>query len=658
MDKTPKSADASREPLRARDFFAKHGFYAGLVALLVTHLALTFYFERPSVVFSDEPNAWIDFDTHIEQTYGVIDALERFGEAWSYEPDMLAGYPHGTIFDADNKGWELWTFTLTKLGISKGTGFNLYILLSILMVPWALFFSALLFGLGRRAALVAGWMGLALWFFDSYPRWVWWVGMTAYGISAVGAILPLAAFYRYLENRRIRHLILLAVTLALLHLNHPYTFVILVVPMLALYIGRLGSLRPVQHVLIFAAAGLTVAVNLYWLVTAVRFWHYILNSAFYCQSTLSFFFTDFLGLLQEPLVTGVVHPRTAFRFAFFAAAVLGLLAWRRERDNRLAALALGIGFMLALAYLGGYNLAFSQIQPYRHALPAMFFAIIPGAWCLERLVEGRPWRRTPSLVLAVVGLGLLVAASSFARDILYYFPERIPISHEGPLAEMAVKRTNPDIDGIWGPHMDFRHEETFEDFKDVARWLRNNDERDGRLLVEWWILAEHLIWSTNSQILGGFLERNLGHSDADLFRREHDRGPISCEEMAQYFEDYAVKWVLLSRLKVESIARCAHLFEKVGFMPPVHRLLATKVDVSYFAENDGRVKSSRNLIEVVGTDPERDAVLRFHYMETLACEPRCRLEREPVENDRVGFIRVPAPHPADFRIVNTYAFTN
>jgi len=47
-------------------------------------------------------------------------------------------------------------------------------------------------------------------------------------------------------------------------------------------------------------------------------------------------------------------------------------------------------------------------------------------------------------------------------------------------------------------------------------------------------------------------------------------------------------------------------------------------------------------------------VLRFHWLETFVCRPDCRLRREPVDADPVGFIRVEAPHPADFVIENGY----
>jgi hypothetical protein len=78
------------------------------------------------------------------------------------------------------------------------------------------------------------------------------------------------------------------------------------------------------------------------------------------------------------------------------------------------------------------------------------------------------------------------------------------------------------------------------------------------------------------------------------------------------------------------------------------------VPVSLIGGNTGTVHASLNRIEVRGTIPDRDVVLRYHWMETLVCRPRCTLAREPVAGDPVGFLRIRAPHPPDFVVENGY----
>ncbi|MCP4675885.1 MAG: hypothetical protein GY854_10335 [Deltaproteobacteria bacterium] len=631
---------------------SRHAYLIVICLMVAVHLGLTFYFERPSIIFSDEPNAWLDFDTHIGQTWRVTEALDSFGKSWAYDVQLLAGNPKGTIFDADNKGWELWTYGLWKLGLSRGLAFNLFILLAHLMVPWAVWLAARLFGFDKWAALIAAIMGLLLWFFDAYPRWCWWVGMTEYAMAAYVFLVPLALFYRYLKSGKWYLLALFAAILSIAHINHPYSFVILVFPLMTMYVRVFKKLSVTKHLGIWGAAAVVIAANAYWLIPALQFWHYILNSAFYAQSTLSFFLTDYLGLIKEPLVTGVLSTRTGFRFIFLFAGILGLYLWRKRSDDRFWPIAVGLGSMLVLAYMGGYNLVFSQIQPYRHVFPAMYLSVIPAAFFLVEVIRSGALSKLPSLTYAVGGLGLLVTLGNLSRDALYFIPERLPHPEYTHMDRVALQKDNLDVADITDHHMEFRHEKTFEDFDDVVKWINDNDDGQGRILVEWWILGEHFAWRTDSQILGGFLEMNLDHSAANLFRRWEEKD-ISEEEARQYFEDYAVKWVILSRRDVK-LEKYESLLKPIGFIRPVHRIYETTVPVSYFAEGSGRVEASMNRIKVTGTNPSEDLVLRFHWLDYFICKPECTIIKEPMEDDAVGFIRVKAPHPADFLIENGY----
>ncbi|MCP4604935.1 MAG: hypothetical protein GY847_31170 [Proteobacteria bacterium] len=622
--------------------------------MVTVHLCLTFYFERPSLIFSEEPNAWLDYDTHIEQAWRAVETLDKWGKSWSYDPYLLAGNPNGVIFAADNKGWELWTYVLWKLGVPKGMAFNLFILLAHLMVPWIVFFSARLFGLNKWSSLLAASMGLCLWYFDSFARWCWWCGMIAYGMSGYLFLLPLALFFRYLEGGKSRYLAMLALFMSAGHLIHPYLFVVLVFPMLALYARAFKKLSWHRHLGIIGAAVFVVAANAYWLVESLRFWHYmvVIDTGVYAQSTLSFLLTDYLGLLKEPIATGVLSTISGFRFIFLIAAFICLIRWFKESDNRFWPFAVGLSAMLAVTYLGGYSSFFTHIQPYRHILPAMYYSIIPAAALFYEIFRIGSLNKLPGLAYAVGGLGLLVITGSLARDGLYFFPNILPNPNLRSEDKIALIETNPDTPGVDGRHMEFRHSPTFKDFNDIATWVNQNDDGHGRILVQGWVLGEHLAWRTDSEILGGFRLRNVQHSQANLFRR-FDESLLSKRDVKQHLIDYAVKLVIVSG-PMHQIETYKNLLRPIGYVPPVHRLYVTTVPVSYFAQGSGKVSASLNRIEVTGTDPNADIVLRYHFLETLVCLEGCELKKEPIEYDPVGFIRIPAPHPADFVIENKY----
>ncbi|MCP4674494.1 MAG: hypothetical protein GY854_03045 [Deltaproteobacteria bacterium] len=649
-DKIP---DTSRTPAFAL-LNHRFAFFWAMLVFVMIHLALTFYFERPSLIFSANPNAWMDYDTHIEQTWRAVEALDKWGKSWSYDPYLLAGNPNGTIFAADNKGWELWTFVLWKLGVPKGMAFNLFILLAHLAVPWVVFVSARLFGMGKWQSLLAATMGLCLWYFDSFARWCWWCGMVAYGMSGYMFLLPLALFFRYLNGGRWWHLVLLALFMSAGHLIHPYTFVVLVFPMVALYLRAFKKLALLEHLGIIGVAAFVFASNAYWLIPSLKAWHYIvvIDSGVYAQSTLSFLFTDYLGILKEPIATGVLGTCTGFRFILIAAAVIGLVMWKRQADSRFWPFVIGLGAMLAVTYLGGYSSFFTHIQPYRHILPAAFFTVIPATFFFGEVARSGALEKIPRLACAVGGLGLLVVTGNLARDALYFFPGAMPDPNLKSGDKIALRATNPNVPDVLDKHMEFRHAPTFEDYNNIAKWVNSNADQSGRVLVREWILGEHLAWRTNAQILGGFRLRNVQHSQANLFRR-FDESVVTHEDARRHLIDFAVKWVIVSGPK-HKLETFQGLLKPIGYIPPVHRLYTTEVPVSFIADGAGQVSASMNRIEVSGTNPDKDVVLRYHFHETLICKEGCKLLREPIEYDPVGFIRVKAPHPRDFVLENGY----
>ena len=89
-----------------------------------------------------------------------------------------------------------------------------------------------------------------------------------------------------------------------------------------------------------------------------------------------------------------------------------------------------------------------------------------------------------------------------------------------------------------------------------------------------------------------------------------------------------------------------------------HKIFKTKIEPSLVIRGGGEVEVATNRISVRGSDPDADLELRFHWMGTLRCRPDCQIERIAVDGvDPVGFMRIPAPHPADLEIYNSYDFS-
>lgn len=622
-------------------------FALAVAALLGLHLLCFNHFMPLAVWWTDQPILGVDYETHVAQVWRAIEGLDGWGRSWVYDPHLLAGTPAGVIFDADNKGWEVWTWLLHRLGVPQGLAFNLFAVAAHWLLLPVVFLSARLFGLARAPALAATAMASLLWYFDSFAHWCWWVGMTAYAFASYLCLLPLALFYRWLQTRKLWLALATGLTLGLAHLVHPYSFFILAAPMLALYARSARSLGVRGHLTVLAIVGATLAINGWWLAVSLRFWHYILDSGYFGLSGLQFAVADVLELVLDSATSGLIGNRTGFRLLFLATCAIGLVLWRRERDPRWLPFAAAVITLLVLSYLGAYTWLFRQIQPYRHVLPLAFVAVIPAAAAIDAAIRRGALRNLTLAPKLALGLLAIPAAQHLIADVTYYTPSLLP-----RLAPLYNNGWLPITTQGFPAQPDYRHHVVTADHDQLPAWVRAHDDGQSRFLVEEPSLGEQLSWRTEAQILGGFLYRNLEHSHANLFRRRKE-GIASDDELRAYFETYAVSHVIITS-KHKSWERRPNVLELVATIGQ-HRIFRTKIAPRLIAEGGGRVTASTNLLRVTGSDRSKDLVLRYHWMETLRCSPDCELRRVPVDSfDTVGFIKIPAPHPADLEVRNAY----
>lgn len=623
------------------------------LALVVFHVVLTNHFVSFGRALSARPFTGDDFDTHIAQTYRVIEGLERFGHSWVYDVKLLAGQPEGTIFDADNKGWELWTYALYRLGVPKGTAFNLFVLLAHLACPLVMYRAARLFELRPMTGLLAGFLASLFWFFDSFTHWAWWIGMVAYAAAGFFALWPLGAFYRFTRERKPRQAVATGLLLGAAHLLHPYSFFVLGPGMATLYLGNARSFTRRDHLAVVGIVLCTLAMNAYWLHAAFIHWHYILDSAYFGQTGLPYLVADFFGILLNPSDSGVIGTRAGFRFLCIALSVAGLIAWRKQRDPRFAVFAVVIGSTFALSYFAAYLPHAGQIQPYRHIIPLGFCAALAGAAFLEQLMTSRALRNLAPPGVAVLAVTSLIAFEQLGRDALYFLPELVPNvsalidGGPSPVSEYGYGHFGDD-----STHFSYRMPrgplyEVGE--RKLQVWIERNIPDGERVLVDNPSFGERLAWRSRVEVLGGFRERNLAHAYANFFRL-HPKLTTDLV-VGQYIATYAVSWVILHapRPDLEKASWLTRTATVAG-----RRIYRVKVATSKVLRGGGRVRASTNRIEVFGSEPTSDLVLSYHFHEALRCTPDCKLEREKVAGNRVGFIRVPAPHAKDIVIWNAY----
>jgi hypothetical protein len=625
------------------------------VLSMTGHALLVEHFVPVKEVFSERPLQGIDYDLHIGQVFRVVEALDRWGKAWLYDVHLLAGQPEGAITDSGSKGWELWTFALFRLGVPRPIAFNSFVLFVMLAAPLVLFRAARSFGLGHWESLLAAAMSSTLWFFDSHLHWVWFVGMISWSGASCLALLTLGLFYRFLHTLTLARACLCALCLGTVLLIHPYTFFVLTPPMLALYARAFRSLPRRGHILISGIALSAVAENAFWLHNAIKHWHYILDSAYYAQARPEYLLCDYFDVLCNGADSGVIGTRTGFRILYLALAVAGLVVWKRQRDERWLPFVTGLLTLLAIAYFGGFIPHMQQTQPYRQITPAMLMTTLPAASFVGRFWAQRD-QLLPALASRAMALALVFALVQqlLATQVAYFLPELVPTPKDHP---DGARSPLSGYGHLWHPDFPahFRYSVPHDPalieygFEPTIRWLQVHTRPSERVLIEGSVLGERVAWRTNLEVLGGFFERNVTHVDANYFR-EHRTYAATPLQLAHYLRTYAVDWVISNR---PEFARVPELLRAEALVGALH-VYRTRIPVNRVLHGGGAVRASENRIEVSGSDPSEVLLLAYHWHEALRCKPECRVERQVVDIDRVGFIRIPAPHAARVVVWNSY----
>lgn len=627
--------------------------YLGVVAAIYTfHLLLSLYAVPPSSVFGDRPFGNPDYQTHFGQTQTLVKALDRFGKLWVYDPNVLAGAPVGLIFDVDNKTHFLFTYALHRLGVPLPIGFNLFGALTFLLAPLSLLFAARIIRLSPRAQLWAMALGTLIWHFDSSARLAWSGGMISYATVAHLTLVVWALFYRLLDAGGWRHLLALAILLPLSLHTHVWTFGILSVPMIGLYVQRRRQLSRTMHLQVWGLAIFSLAANLHWLVPALRHFYLVAPSGVVGQTNPGHIFSEFFEIIVDPLKTGFVMPYTFYRVIAAAGALLALRQWRKEGDKRFFYATLTLGWLFFLAYFAALIPGLRETEPYRFVMSfELAAAVLAGTWLASTLRWS--WLRTlPAGTKALVVVLALLVLPRVAAPVLYFIPELRPDARFPPIIvdparkdnrgpEFTVGRRNLPLPSIW------RLTPTGDTLMALSAYVKEACKDPGRILVQHWVIGEHLYWATGKPVIGGFPDRRLIHEAANLFHRPADPRYWG-SEFADYLVRYNIRYVVMTN-SVPPVERRTELLEPKKMIGS-HRVYRVRHRGGWFIHGRGKLTADLNRIEVQDAEPAEGTqaiALRFHHMKSLRCRPvdapagtTCHIVKFPLPYDPVGFFTV------------------
>lgn len=627
------------------------------LALIGYHLYLISVFMPFSKVASNQPLFNVDYALHYYQVERAVDAFEKSGRLWSYDPSQLAGYPTGVIEDMSVRSLQLFVIALHKLGVDNVVAFNLYALFVMLTVPFLAWIVGFIYRLSERERFFLGVLWVLLWFFDASLHWNWFCGMLSWGLSAPLSVIAVGLVWRvfsaFKENLKTPHWALLIATLLALSFTsflHPLAVVAVALPSAILYLHVFKRGWKV-HLFTLGALFAASAGAAIWLIPSLPFWKFVESSHIFLRPTPDYILLDWIEFQISKQATGPVV-QTGLRFLGIASAIYILLRFKRENDKRFLPLILLIGIGFFLAYFGRYIGIFSTMQPYRFINVMALAAAIPTAILLSSLLRASVWKSFSPKAKALVIIFFVLLLPRFYRTAYYIFP-----SHpEYVMFEDLMPSPKHPINIVMGARkLDMVLDSVPSFFREIRAWLVKHPPK-GRILVSNYELGEYLAATTRFPVIGGFAFRPFIHGDANFFQYlkepKYERGVFN-----SYLNRYAISTVILDQVRwsLENDKK-AFSFDR-AFDGLNFRIFRSNQPVSYFAVGKGKL-ISQNIddLRFKEVEPNKDGlvIVRFHYDERLKCrsldkKQSCKIQRFKHPKDRVGFIGIKNP-PKDFQL--------
>jgi len=593
-----------------------------LLAAALGLQAFTALGELPPARIGDPAPLWFgDFPQIHYYAVRAADFFGATGRLWGYDPTFLAGFPDPVLTD-DSKLLPLLYLALGFLGrvlVLKGT-----VLAAALLPPLAIWAAARLFRFRPGTAAGLALFTALCWLPDPFLGFFRNIGMFTWLLAAFLAPVVAGLLLRLLEEggRRWTALWLLAAPLFGVHYLAVFA---MGPPLLVVLWVRRAALRERWPALAVQAA-LVGLLHAAWALPILEHLGDVTDPGFYWPGGgAGRLVAELFGWRLWSFGSPEQATLTLRNLALWGAA--GGLWLLRRSGRRREALLLGApaAFCLLVTY-GGSALEVTRVlQPYRFAAPLVAWTLLACGGLIE---EGRAaLRGAPGTARRLAPGGVVLALA-------------------------LLSNVGPDVRAFWR----WRPLRARPDEADRAlvRWLSKETDRSARILFESRLRAAYpalLPLEVDRQLIGGpyphpFVRHGYANFDFDrqeLFGRRYAdwTGP----DLARALEAYNVGWVVIYEARLGS--RAAEMLQRAraeGVRALVrigNKYVAFRVERrgSWFAQGAGSLEAAPGRIALRGLTAG-ETVIRYHFHPRLRARPEVPLERAPVLDDPVGFVRL------------------
>jgi hypothetical protein len=616
-----------------------------IVAIFSLHaFGLTCLFDVLAGLYNRDPIIDQDWGLHFHHLKSLEAFWQHDRSSWGYNPLFMAGYPSNTIQDLSIKLFEFLALALSLIALTPIQWFKISAFIAMAAVPWLMYFSARnLFGgeqIRNTAAVLATLLATIYWW-NSLPREMFFYGMIGYSTAAYASILGVSLFYRLFRQQTswsAVHLgwFLFAITILPLHVQ---SLIIFLPSIVGLLIARPKLIHRYVVLWTFAAAAISLALNLFWIMPAFTHRGDDVSKTIIEQLAL-FVSTDPLTLVKDYLAPMNFW---SFRQSFWEKGVrlmllilgaLGTIKLLRQGDKNLGILLVAALISLFLITYFGFLIPPLQAwQPLRFKVPFDLFLAVAAAYAVADWLMANS--RASRLYAYTVPCLLFAASVTFLINLVH-------TESQGKLRLRTLIR--PEI-------------------TEIARWVQQNTPDEARVLFEesgdetgfvydGMYLSSFIAHWSGRELIGGPI--NL-YNDRHHFAEFHsgrlfgrDIQVFTDDEIKRYFRLYNIGAVVAfhpaSLQRLRSIPGLITLDRRLG---PVH-LMRVNQPADWFIQGQGQVMAKLNRLEV-STGGATEVVLKYHWLHGLVSNPAATIVPVKIYEDPIPFIKVVDP-PRSFTL--------
>ena len=577
---------------------------------------------RPADIISNAPIYTDDYSLHLSECLSAQRFLSSDGKCWGYDPFLLAGFPRGSLANADNKAWELFYWAVSPV-LGDGLGFKVYVLLFFLTYPLMIYGAARNFNLSLEQSLLAAFLAVLFFHLSLAKDFVSW-GMVSYVFAVFFSLYVISAFFRLLNNFSWTRYLMVTVSFSLLVMMHILSVVHIAIPVLILYLIYMRKMSVWQNVVILLIPLIAFIINSYWILPMVDFFSDKTTSPGDYEFNLQ------IKSLLEPIRVYInqkktinyhlpVFNNTFIDVLFLVFSLSGFYAWYKEKSYHLIfAFVSAFVFMFAITFYGSHTVFFAQLQPERFSVPLSLLLIIPATIgiynTLKILLQGR---RIPAIIFIFCAAFILIYQPAVRPLIIFFKSKPYRLSCVFP-----------------------------EKLATLLEVLEKNTTREGRILIE---DSEYFRESPTHEYYGGhfpglfpeYVKREYLCGPRPLYPIKHSyasftRGVLfsrkvtkySSAELRELFDLYNVKWIVCwFKSSKEFFAQFPEYITKIADVDSF-AMYAVKREPSFFIKGRGTVRADYNRIELENVTAEDDEVIiSYHWMKTLKLAPGGSIEK-------------------------------